>query len=870
MWRRLFWWWNRKRERADLEEELRAHIAIEARQQIDQGSSPDDAHLLARRSFGNVTRIAEGVREVWAIRWLRDLQQDLHYGARMLRRNPGFTSIAVLSLGLGIGANTAILSAVDEALLRPLAVPQPGRLVNVFNISTKEGRYVSSSLPDMEDYRARGRTLASISGYVRFPANATLVGRTERIQIEAATGEYFSTTLSLTPLIGRNYGNEDDSRSAPPVAMLHETYWESAFRRNPHVIGATIQLEDQTFTIVGIVPERYRGSNLNWQDTPQVWIPLRAAPRIVPAFTRILNQRVPWLVLIGRLRDGFTTQQAQAEIQTIAASIAAAEPRTNANLSARVFSAASSKFWPAYREEVTRSFSVFAAAAVLVLLLTCMNIANLLLERAEARRRELMIRIQLGTSRSRLVRQLFTEGAMLAVPGFVLSLAVARAAQSLLLSVPNAFGLPLNLSLSIDTRTLMLCVLLTSFSILVFAVLPAWRGAHLQDPSAGRGSHLWMRRILVGSQIVLSTILLIGGGLFFRSLMNGYTADVGFRPDHLLTVTFPVPQEPAVRARLRQAQADLSEHLRVRPEIEAVSLAGDNLLGGAHSVLQLSAKDSGSSFQAVGSQIGVDFFSAAGVPILNGRAFTASDALVPVVRAIVNQSTAARLWPDQNPIGRQLQMGKTTVEIVGVARDAKYRSLWEPQQPCIYVLLPNTSPANFLLLRTRSASDSLIPLIQREWNTLGLQQPLTGFRTGSELLKLSLEPERIATGLLGLSGLLAIVLAVIGIYGVISYGTRQHEQEYAIRLAIGARPFDLLRTILANSLHLSLAGVVVGVVISLGLMRFIASRLHGVQADDIATFVSVALGLILVSLVAALRPACRAAYADPVKALRRE
>ncbi len=856
---------KRRHPLGHLHEEIRDFIERETEDNIARGMTPEDARDAARRKFGNVARTQEDARAVWIGVWLEQLGQDVRYALRTFRHHPGFAAIVIVTLALGIGANTAIFSAVDDALFRPLPVPEPDRLVNVFDVIALDGRYISSSLPDYEAYGERSRTLASISGFVRLPLAVTAGQRTERVQIEAATGEYFSDTLRLPPVAGRNFARADDVAGAAPVAMIHEDYWTRAFGRDPGVIGRTIRVEQQPFTIVGIVPARFHGAMLHWQDPPQIWIPLQMSPLVIPAFAPIMHQpRSSWLVLIGRLRDGYDVSQAQAELATIAAQIAA-------GMTARVLPASSSKFWPTFRTGVARSLAVFAVAAGLILLLACLNIANLLLERGQARRREFAIRASLGTSRGRLLRQLLTENALLAVPGFALALLVARGMQAILLAAPRAYGLRLNLNLAIDARTLAICAGLSVLAILLFGLGPAWRGARadmIREPSGGPARH-WTRYALVGAQITLATVLLVGGGLFAQSLRHGYALDLGFQPGHLLSVSFTAPQEPAAVARTRQAQQVLLDRVRALPEVEAAGLMRDPLL--APAVLFAVTADGADEapVQARRNIVGPGFWDASGIGIVRGRGFRAGET-APLV--VVNQTLAARLWPDgSDPVGRRVRVVNTTAEVVGVARDAKYGSVWDDPQPALY-LPAEASPglSSYLLVRTRTAPDAVAPAVARIWDDLHVGEPLFDFRTGADIVNLSLEPERVASGMLAGFAFLAIVLAAVGLYGVLAYAVRQRTREYGIRLAIGARPAGLRWRILAGSLAVAVPGVAAGVAASAALMRLIASRLHGVEATDAATFGSAALALALVSMLAALAPALRAARVDPATALRHE
>jgi predicted permease len=810
------------------------------------------------------------------IRPLDQLAQDLRYAARGLRRKPGFAAAVVLTLALGTGATTAVFSVADEALLRPLPVPHADRLVNVFSFNSRAGRYVSSSLADFEELRRRTRTIDRLSAFVRFPASATAHSVTRRIAIEAVSGDYFAM-LGLSPVAGRVLSATDDSPAAAPMAMIHEDYWRRNLGASPDAIGRTILLEDRLFTVVGVVPHRYRGPNLNWQDPPQVWIPLQSAPLLVPSLAGVFRARAPFLVLIGRLHPGCAVSRAAAELKTVAAGLAESEPSTNRDLTAVVLGATDSKFWPSYRGVVGRSIGVFVVAAALVLLLACANISNLLLEQAMARRREIALRLALGAGRSRLVRQLLTENVLLAVPGCLLGLSIACGLQSILLKAPNAFGLPLALDLSLNPRVGLFSAAATVAAVLLFGMAPALRAARRDilpslknsgnAATEGDGRLRWG---LVAAQIAFSMILLTSGGLFGRSLLRAYAVDLGFRTDHLLTAGFHVQPQSAAAERMRRAQAELVRRLSNSPEVDSAALAGENLLGSIGISVPVSG-DAPAPVQARLNLAGPGFFRAAGIAMAAGSGFERDPSGGPIAPAVVNRTLAARLWPGVDPVGRALRVPGGTAQVIGVARDVRSASVWEDAKPCVYLpISAATPPANVLIVRTHSAPERFIPMVRREWERLAPGVPLGEFQTGDGLLRASLAPVRVAAAGLGAFGLLAILLASLGLYGAMAYSVKQRTRELAIRVAIGADPQAVLREVLGRSLALAAVGGAVGAVGSFAAGRMLASQLHGISPGDGVTYLAIAILLALVSVAAALAPALRASRVDPAVALRSE
>ncbi len=814
-----------------------------------------------------------------------DLRQDLRYAARTLSRSPGFALAAMLTLALGIGANTAIFSTIDEALLRPLPLPAADRLADIYTYNKATRAYVSSSYPDYEDFAQRSRSFQQISAYVRMPFRVTIGDQTERVPTEAVTANYFSM-LELPAWRGRAFQAEDGTPGAPPVAMIGEDFWRRHFQSDPAAIGRILLIEDHAFTIAGIVPRRYRGVNLNWGLPPQIWIPLQPLVTLVPPFQALdvfHQRRIPWLVLIGRLRPGVTVERAQAELQAIAGAVAQAEPATNRDLTAAVFEASHSKFWPAYRASVTASLVVFAVAAGLVLLLACANVSNLLLERALGRRREFAIRLAIGAGRTRLLRQMLTESLLLVLPGIALALALTSALQKVLLHFPNALGLPLALDLTVESRALLFCLALSLAASVLFGLAPAVQATRADvlpslkesgNTLSGRG-HGWYGQALVVVQVAFSMILLVGGGLFGRSLLKAYSTDLGFRSQDLLIAEFSLPILRAPeRAQFLGLQQALVQRLAGAPGVQSATLASAEPISPVHVTATVQATTGAGPLTVDRDLVGPDFLATMGIPLLRGRGFTArDDARAPRV-AIVNQTLAARLAPASDLLGRTILLqegsGKTApLQVVGVARDAKYRSVWEDRQPYLYLPAAQAGlPANYLLLRTRIPPANVIPEIRRQWQGLSPRMPFEQIRTADEQVDFSLGPERMAAAILAAFGVLAIALASVGLYSVMAYSVRQRTREIGIRMAMGARPQLVVRQVLGNSMRPVAAGVVLGAAAGAALMRLASSLIKDVSPYDSATFLVVALLLATVALAASLAPARRAAGIDPLKALR--
>jgi len=798
--------------------------------------------------------------------------QDLTFAARSLRRSPGFAAAAIATLALGVGANTAIFSAIDEVLLRPLPVPQAERLAAVYRFNQKTSRYLSSSYPVYQELTHRAQSFEALSAYVRLQFNLSVGGHSERVPVEAVAGSYFGM-MKLAPVAGRSLREEDGA-----AVMLGEALWRTRFQGDPGLIGGTITLEDKPFVVAGIVPRAFHGPNMNWGQPPEIWMPLAATPLLVPAFRTmdILHQRpVEWLLVIGRLKPGVSVAKAQAELRTLS---------NDRDITTMVFPASNAKFWPAYRGSIGNWMAIFAAAAGLVLLLACANLSNLLLERALGRRREIAIRLALGAARPRIVRQLLTENLLLAGPGFVAAVAVAEGLQKLLLGFPNAFGISLAMELTVEGRVLLFCFALSVAAAALFGMAPALQAAGSDVLPALKESgntttasrQAWLRHALVVAQVAFSMILLVAGGLFGRSLMRAYSLDLGFRSDHLLTAGFSLPLQ-FDGDRVQQFYDNLLRQFTAIPGVASASVAAEMPLTAVHVTAQV-AGDGGATglFPVNYNMVGPDYLRTMGIGVLAGRDIARSDGKASPKVAVVNQALAQKLWPRSTPVGRVLAFqdrpGRvTSVEVVGLARDSRYESIWESGEPYLYLPAAEWQrPVSHLVVRTAAPPQGLMAAVRKQWETVAPQAPLYELVNGEDLLASAVAPQRLAATLLGAFGLLAIFLATVGLYSAMAFSVVARTHEIGIRLAIGAGPAAVLREVFGKAMTLAGLGVALGTATCLAVMRLLASQVRDVSPYDGLTFGFVALLLAAVSAAAALAPALRASRVDPLKALKHE
>jgi putative ABC transport system permease protein len=587
-----------------------------------------------------------------------------------------------------------------------------------------------------------------------------------------------------------------------------------------------------------------------------------------------------WLVLMGRLKEGVTPGAAQAELQSIAANIAG-----NRDLTAAVYPLSRSKFWPSYRKDIRTSLSGFGIASGLILLLACANVSNLMLGRAMGRRREVAVRLAIGAGRGRIVRQLLTESAVLAALSCGAALAVAHELMQLLLRFPNALGLPLALDLHVESRALAFCIALSAITVVLFGLVPALHSARLtivpslkeSGNAAAGGRHHWFRGGLVAVQAALSMILLVGGGLYGRTLWKAYSADLGFRGDHLLTAAFSLPPPGSDQAeRMWSAQRTLIERLRATPGVISAALSSTGILSPGRPQARV-GREAGPEpeFSADYEFVSGDFFKTMGIPLLEGRGFRAHGK-ESAAAAIVNRTLARRLSPRGSLVGQTLlvdapRQPKSRVMVVGVAGDARYDSVWDRAEPRLYFPARQRDvSAGFVLVRTGAPPADLAEPLGKLWGELAPESPLYEIQTAGERLNLFLTPQRVAAGILGAFAALALVLTAVGLYSVVAFSVAQQKREIGIRVAIGAQPREVFAGVLRRSMIPALAGLAAGAAASLPLMRILAAKAREVSPYDVPTYLAVAAVLAMVACAAAVVPARRAMRVDPAAALRAE
>ncbi len=839
-------------------------------------------------------------KQVWSLLWFADnsekserkrtvnlfrgFRTDLRYTARTLAKSPGFAAVVILAIALGVGVNTAIFTVFNSLVLRPLPVPNSGRVVAVYqslqgNVSRNvNGEASMFSYSEYKSYRDQNRVFSGLAAY--YPEfRATLAGETPRdMNGELASCNYFSA-LGVQPSIGRAFAeSECTAPGSSPVVVLSDNAWRSVFASDPSIVGKSITLNRASLTVIGVTPPGFHGAAFSAAD---FWAPLTMDPAIHPGDS-LKQDNLSWLVLVGRLQRGITLDEARANLSVIAGRIDLLHPGRKTTLSVDVATVMSV---PEERRGVLTVAKVIFAAVSLVLLIACANVANLLLSRSSARQKEIAVRLSVGASRGRLVRQLLTESILLALPGGLLGSLAAVALMKplffMLLSILPADAPRVALDLSPDLRVLAYTLALTLLTGIVFGLAPAIQASRpdlntaLKAEGSGSGTHSsrgWLRSVLVVAQVSVCLVLLIAAGLLARGLLAAQTIDPGFRTDHVFALRFDLEQQHYDDVRAAAFHRSLAERVASLPGVDGVAQTVP---------VPLSMEQWGGDIKLPGrserlndrySLVSPEFFSLLGIPIIHGRNFTQQEMNGNPHVAIVMESTARQLWPGQDPLGKRFSADDkdTPIEVVGVARDSHTGSLSEFDS--IFFYLPLKADAQVplkLLVHTRAPLDQTAKALRAAVRTVdpnilvdikSMDQNLEAFRT----------PGVLVTELASVLGGFALLLASIGIYSVVSYTVSRRIREIGIRMTLGAARRDVLRLVLRGAMRPVVIGIVIGIAATAAVSQVLSSVLYGVSPLDPAAFGGVTLFLAAVALLAGLLPALRATRIDPNEALRYE
>ena len=817
---------------------------------------------------------------------METLWKDLQYGARMLARSPGFTALAVISLALGIGVNSSVFSVVNAVLFRPLPVRNPQELASVF--ATGQNGFLAESplsYPDYEDYRDQSDAFTELFAYSNVPLAFDTGEKSQFVFGTITTGNYF-TALGVNAALGRTLASGDDVEGAEPVVVLGHDTWRRRFGANPGVVGQTIRLNGTPVTVIGVAPAEFKG--LLRGLSPEFWIPTSTWPVFNPQSPDRLTRRAGgWLWVVGRLQPSLDLDQAQARLGTVAQRLEQEYPDTNEDRGVQVFPTEDVIYFPSVDNALHITSAVLMVVVGLILVIACANVANMLLARATSRQKEVAIRSSLGASRGRIVRQLLTESVLLSLLAGGLGLLIAVWSNRLLTNfqLALAFDVQIDLGLGLDGRVFGFTLAAAFLTALLFGLVPALQSAPTEISStlqagrlAGGRSKNRFRNVLVVAQVALSLLLLIGAGLSVRSLQNVHKINPGFDPTNVATAQFAVELRGLDDTQGQAFYDQLAERVEALPGVQSVSYAA---------LLPLTFTISIESFLAEGQEslpenewpsvdtipVGPRYFETMRIPLLSGRGFRRQDDLGAPRVVVVNEALAKQFWPGQVAIGKRVRFESDGpfFEVVGMVPTGRYRTLGEQDRPYVYkCILQNYQGMQTLVARTEGQMDPLLAALRTEARAIDDKVPAVAVQSLEQAIGIVLLLPRMSAVLFGLFGVLGLILASVGIYGVISYGVARRTHEFGIRMALGAQRSDVLKMVLKQGLVLTGVGVTLGLLIAVGLTRFLSAVLYGVTATDLLTFVGISGLLISLALLACYIPARRATRVDPMVALRYE
>ncbi len=898
----MFW---RRRKQSDFKAEINTHLELEIERLKDQGLSDEDARMAARRAFGNVTQAEEHFYESTRWLWWEHLAQDVRFGLRTLTKNPGFTSIAVITLALGIGANTAIFSLMNAVMLRALPVQNPGQLVMLGEAhaggSTDDFAATEIySYPFYLELREKNQVFSGTSAMLSMPfttMHGLVEGNSEMeaLDVQLVSGSYFPM-LGVKPVLGRAFTEaEDEPAGGHPVAVLSYAWWERRFARDPAILGRTVTLGSTAYTIIGVAPEGFFGTSIGHGSN--LWIPLSMEKQVSPGWNGLDRTSFQSLYILGRLKDGVSAEQAKANVNVLAKQIWTDE--AGGTLTAKqqaILQHTEVKLTPiktglpGLRRQATTPLEILMAVVGLVLLIVCANLANLQMARASSREREIAVRISLGAGRGRLIRQLLTESLLLALSGGAVGAAIAGlAGNALAAMLPHGSG-PLPVDVRPDARVLVFTFVVALGTALLCGLAPALRATRISLGGSlreGRGrasaaTRTPLAKALIVSQVALSLLLLIGAGLFLRTLVNLFDVDTGFDKQNVLLFGIDPPaagyQEDERLGRLYQ---QIEQRVGALPGVRAASIAFFTFNEGEWTDPVTVLGNTSTPEDKLDTEhniVGRGFFAAMGIPLILGRTFDARDGAASPKVAVVNETFVRQCLLGGSPIGQHFGIGadpknSNDIEIIGVVKDAKHWSVRERPYPAAYypyIQRAHVQYLNDFVVRYNGNAGAIISEVRQVIGQIDHALPVAYTGTLAESVDRSLASQGLIARLSTFFAALAAFLACIGIYGLTSYSVARRSNEIGIRMALGADRVGVLWMVMRESLTLVAIGVAIGIPAAIAAAHFIASVLYGLGSSDPLTLLIAALVMTAVAALAGYLPARRAAKVDPMVALRYE
>jgi predicted permease len=908
---RISTWWKAMFRAGDVNrqvsDELQFHIEAQAEDFVRGGMSREEALRRARAQLGSAAAVRENARAAWGARWFDELRGDLRYAVRMLRKSPAFTLIAAGSLALAIGANSTIFAVGKQILFGRVAVPHPEQLRILKWIGGKNA--VSPSMwgefgpdPDGQGFlapifsypvyqylRSTNRELEDLVAYAEDSMNATVRGDAQRAVVTMVSGNFYQQ-MQVRVQIGRPIQPSDDQQAgAGAVAVISDGLWQREFGRSPSAIGQIIRVNQQPMTIIGVNPRGFTGVK-GAQESPDIVVPISAQPIVDPKGKTVLlnDPNFWWVHIVARAKPGITRQAAQSVLAArLDAAVRATMTVKAGQTLPRLQLDDGSRGLKMSYSFLSKPFFVLFVLTSLLLLLACANVANLLLARGAQRQREISVRMAMGAARWRVVRQLFTESLLLAMLGGVGGLLLSAAGRNLLPRLLSHAWERAEIPIPFDGRVFAFTVGVTFATALLFGMLPAWLAARNEVSSqlkenarqATRRRKAWSGKALVVVQVALSTVLVIGAGIFVRTVAQLHSVDLGFQPDHVVLFDINPPRSRYAGGKDVLLHAELERRIANLPGVESVAPAAMPLAAGSMSNSEFlpegeAANASGQTAEDI-NVVGRDYFTTMRIPILAGRAFNARDTATSLKVAIINQALARARFPNVNPIGKRFKTDEPKdqwITVVGICADTRYAQLRDDPPPVFYlpyVQQPEVGGMTYQV-RTHLAAAALVPTMRQIVQKADPDLPMIDIRTEREQMDATMQMELALATMTSAFGILALILASVGIYGIMAYTVAQRTNEIGIRLALGALPRQVRRMILRESSWLTAAGVIAGLAAALMLTRLVKSMLYGIAPDDPVTFCGSVPMLLGVALAASWIPARRAAGIEPMQALRHE
>jgi putative ABC transport system permease protein len=863
---------RRDRVEQELSEELEYHLDRQIRQNVEKGMSAREARYAALRAFGPMDRHKEEARDKRGVKVLEDFWQDLRYGSRTLRRHRGFTLVALVTLALGIGANTTVFTVINAVLLRPLPYQSPEKLVRVWAKNQREGTRLQLSQAEFFDLQSRNQVFDEIATF--FPPGFTLTGTDEPERVGGGrVSASFFPLLGVSPFLGRTFTPEEDRPGTPRIAVISHSIWQRRFGGEKDIIGKAAILSGNSYTIIGVLPENFTTPGLGTASTPDIWVPLGTDTN--------QNTRARYLRVFARLKPEVDLRQAQAEMDGFAGQLAAASPESNTDVRLELVS-----FHDQMVGQVRPALLMLTGAAGLLLLIACSNIANLLLARATDRRREIALRIAVGARRSRLIRQLVTEVLLLFMLGGALGFLVTYWSNDFVVALVTGM-LPRAREIELDLAVFLFTLGISLATALLFGLAPALKASNLELAQSMKGAaydtfrvHAWygLRSWLVVSQVALSLLLLIGAGLLIQNFVRLRMVDPGFKAAGVLNtrISLPSARYPGGQG-ISAFNQQLIERVKGLPGVTSAAVLdwmpfGDT--GGVNTNVVVDDRKASAELRVISPA----YFDTMEIPLKQGRKFSSTDSAVSPQVFIISESAARKYWPNGDAIGARIGVqGEPVVtgEVVGVVGDVKHYTLNEEPAPHVYA--PHTQPpwmnweTRELLVRTAGDPLALSDAVRREIRVLEKDVPITGFRSMDQVVSAATAQPAFYALLVGLFAGLALTLAAVGIYGVVSFWVGQRSREIAICMALGARQADAQKRIVWQSGALIAIGVAIGLAAAFALTRFLSKlQFFAASPTDPVIFVSVPVFVVVIALSACYLPARHASRVDPITVLRHE